>query len=358
MTEHVVQESIGVHQSVSPRVHPSAARPGTRPLRVLMVSVALPTTVNPNTTAPQARQMESLRAAGVQVDVLEVKGVSKFKYMGALPRLYQMVEDADLVHAHYGYCGWLARCQMRKPVVVSFMGTDLLGAPDSNGQVDYLSRLVVQVDRWFARTVDAVIVKSQEMADLVKPVHAHVVPNGVDMELFQPTDKEHARAELAWPADRRYILFPGNPANPRKGYPLAESAVFLAREKLESLPDDIPTRLVVLHNVPPDQVPLYMNACDAMLMTSLNEGSPNVVKEAMACNLPIISVSVGDTAELLDGVPGYHVCPRDASALADGLVATLTTPVTADGRAALLRHRLDLESVAQRLLAIYEETLR
>jgi glycosyltransferase involved in cell wall biosynthesis len=96
-----------------------------------------------------------------------------------------------------------------------------------------------------------------------------------------------------------------------------------------------------------------MNACDAMLLTSLIEGSPNVVKEAMACNLPVVAVPVGDVPELLAGVPGYIVCPRDAQQLGDALAHVLASPPQAAGRAALEQKGLDLASVARRVLAVY-----
>ena len=233
------------------------------------------------------------------------------------------------------------------------MGDDLLGSPGPDGQVDALSKVVVQIDRWFARTVSAVIVKSAEMADVVKPVPAHVIPNGVDMNEFRPLDPHGARKALGWPEGARYILFPGNPDNPRKGYALAQPAVTRAATQLKQ-----PLQLIPLRNVSPAQVPLYMNACDAMVMTSLIEGSPNVVKEAMACNLPVIAVPVGDVVELLHDVPGYRICPRNVQSLADALVATLMTSTNVDGRTAIKRRKLDLESVAQRLMAIYEEVLQ
>jgi len=302
--------------------------------------------------APVSRQIESLRAIGAEVDVLAIKGVPKLKYLQALPSLRALARSVDLIHAHYGYCGWLARLQSSKPVVVSFMGDDLLGTPDAEGRLEPLSKLVVQVDRWLARTVDAVIVKSAEMAKVVAPVEAYVVPNGVDLQLFRPMDPYEARALLGWPEGKRYILFPGNPDIPRKGFPLAQAVVTRASKQMSE-----PLTLVPLKRVAPDQVPLYMNACDAMVMTSFIEGSPNVVKEAVACNLPVVSVPVGDVPELLDGVEGYTICPRDAEALTEALVSTLAGGQRVDGRAALKRKGLDLESVARRLMKIYADVL-
>lgn len=321
-------------------------------MRILMITVPLPTPTQPNTMAPLARQIDSLRAIGVEVEVLEIKGIPKIKYFQAWPALWTRVASVDLVHAHYGYCGWLGRGQFRKPVVVSFMGDDLLGTPDENGRVEPISKFIVQVDRWFARMVDSVIVKSAEMASVVKPIKAHIVPNGVDLEAFRPMDPGRAKNLLGWPKDKRYILFPGNPDNPRKGFPLAQSAVLKAAALMGQT-----LELVPLREVAADKVPLYMNACEAMVMTSFIEGSPNVVKEAMACNLPVVSVPVGDVPELLDGVSGYTVCPRDAQMLAEALKNTLTNQPSTKGRTALKCKGLDLESVAQKLVTIYNDVL-
>jgi glycosyltransferase involved in cell wall biosynthesis len=302
--------------------------------------------------APLARQIESLRALGAQVDVLEVKGISKLKYVRAIPTLYQRVSAVDIVHAHFGYCGWLARTQLSKPLVVSFMGDDLLGTPDEAGRIDLISKLVVQLDRWFAHTADAAIVKSAEMAEVLKPVKTYVVPNGVDMRAFYPMDREKARSKLGWPEGRRYILFPGDPDNPRKQFSLAQAVVKKASRQTRE-----PLELVPLKRVAPTQVPFYMNACEAMIMASYVEGSPNVVKEAMACNLPVVSVPVGDVPELLTGVPGYAVCPRDADALAEALACALNSHQPVEGAVVLKRRGLDLEIVAQVLIGIYEEVL-
>jgi glycosyltransferase involved in cell wall biosynthesis len=321
-------------------------------VRILIVTVPLPSADDLNTMAPLARQIASLRDLGVEVKVLEVRGVPKLKYLQTLPALQTHAASVDLVHAHYGYCGWLARCQFGKPVVVSFMGDDLLGTPDERGRIDPFSKLVVQIDRWFARTVDAVIVKSAEMAEWVKPVQAHVVPNGVDMHAFRPMDAQAARSQLGWPDRKRYVLFPGDPDNPRKQFSLAQAVVHRAAEQIEA-----PLELVPLERVAPDRVPLYMNACEVMVMTSLIEGSPNVVKEALSCNLPVVSVPVGDVPELLDGVRGYAVCLRDVNSLAEALVSALNNGYNVDGRSALRQKGLDLESVARKLVNIYTDVL-
>jgi glycosyltransferase involved in cell wall biosynthesis len=290
-----------------------------------------------------------VRAAGADVKVLQVTGARGVKYLSALRRLGQYADWADVIHAHYCYCGWLARLRFRKPVVVSFMGDDLLGTPNDVGNVGLVSKLIVHTSRWLAHTVDAVIVKSQEMADVIAPTICHVVPNGVDIEAFQPRDRRDVQRQLGWSTDRRYVLFPGNPACARKGFATAKAAFDRAASEFLQ-----PVELVALWNVSMENVPLYMNACDAMLMTSYVEGSPNVVKEAMASDLPVISVPVGDVAQLIDGVPGYWMCPRQTDVLSHALVTSLAAENRVEGRAALLRQGLDLETVAGQILDIYD----
>jgi glycosyltransferase involved in cell wall biosynthesis len=286
------------------------------------------------------------------VEVLEVKGAKRLKYLQALPVLRRLSQNVDIIHGHYAFCGWLARAAWSKPVVCSFMGDDLLGSPDRNGHFSAKGRLIVQASRTLARLVDAVIVKSPEMASIVAPVKAYVVPNGVDMERFTSSDQATARRELGWSLDKRYILFPGNPKNPRKGFDLANAALEAAQHQSNN-----ELEMAVLRNVSPDQVPVYMNACDAMFMTSWVEGSPNVVKEAMACNLPVVSVPVGDVEQLLGDVDGYAVCPRDPVELANALLESLADPQVPDGRGALVRKKLDAPSVARRLIDIYSSVL-
>jgi glycosyltransferase involved in cell wall biosynthesis len=322
-------------------------------MRVLMVTTPLPTSVRPGSMAPAARQFASMPTVGVDVEILEVTGVKALKYVQCLPRLAALAASVDLIHAHYGYCGWLARSQFRKPVVVSFMGDDLLGTPDVAGRASVISKIIVQLDRWFAHTTDAVIVKSAEMAKIVAPVQSYIIPNGVDLETFQPMSSSGARGQLGLDDHKQYILFPGRPTEPRKGFALAQAVVAKASPLLTA-----PLELLTLWGVAPDRVPAYMNACNAMLLTSFWEGSPNVVKEAMACNTPIVSVTVGDVPELLADVAGCVVCPRDVDVLANALVHVLNTASRTDGRLALERKGLDLRSTAQKIKAVYQDVLR
>lgn len=321
--------------------------------RVLMVTAQLPTSSNPASMIFVLRQVEALRRAGIEVDVLEIEGPKAIKYPLSILRLRKSLASVDIVHAHYGYSGWVARCQRHKPVVISFIGSDLLGSRNTNGQKTLFGRMVVQLNRLFARTTDAVIVQSPQMAQIVAPVKADIISNGVDIQFFQPCEQISAKRELGWPQYKRYILFPSSPNRPEKNYPLAKAVVAETAKQTW-----VPIELIPLWNVVPKQVSLYMNACDAMLMTSFSEGSPNVVREAMACNLPVVSVPVGDVPELLSGVESCAIRPWQAEALAEALVTVLKNQPRSNGRDSLLRKRLDLESVAMKIKGVYEEVLK
>jgi glycosyltransferase involved in cell wall biosynthesis len=322
-------------------------------IRVLAISPELPSETRPGSNAPLLRQIESLREAGVEVDVIDMRGVPMLKYLLSLPRMWSKLGKVDLVHGHFGFCGWLARMQWSKPLVISFMGDDLLGEPNDRGGLTRFSRFMTRANVILGRFARRVIVKSPEMADVLAPTQSFVIPNGVNIAAFQPMPMHDARERLGWDLDHRIILFPGDPENPRKGFALASAATSIVSEQLgESI------HLQPMWGVSPEEIPLYMNASDAMWMTSSIEGSPNVVKEAMACNRHIVSVHVGDTMHMLRDVPGCRlVDERSASKLAHAMVELLQTGEPSGGRAAILERGLDLESVAQQVVDVYRLAL-
>lgn len=319
-------------------------------MRVLMICPELPTADSPGSMAPAMRQIQSISNLGIDVDIVDMRGIPKFKYLQVIPKIRRFAKQADLIHAHFGYCGWLARVAPKKPFVMSFMGDDLLGTPKSNGQLETFSRWMVKANCRLAKRADAVIVKSDEMAGVIATVESSVIPNGVDTEVFRPLDRRKCRSQLGL-GDGIKILFPGDPDNPRKGFSLANDAVRKASSLSGKEIDLIP-----LWNVKPEDVPVYMNACNAMLMTSLIEGSPNVVKEAMACDIPVVGVPVGDVQQMLSGVNNSAFCQRDANEIAEQMLRVIALEQS-NGRDTIFARGLDLESVAKKIKSIYESVL-
>ena len=176
-----------------------------------------------------------------------------------------------------------------------------------------------------------------------------VIPSGIDFDLFRTIPRHEARRQLRLPLDERLVLFVGNPAQARKRFPLAKAAVDILNKRL-------PVRLVVGWGVPHTDIPVYMAACDALVFTSMQEGSPNVVKEALACDLPIVSVAVGDVEQRIGNVEGCELC-RDETpeAIASALERVLLKGKRVEGRKSV--EHLSETSITQQVMAVYRSAL-
>ncbi|USZ68102.1 glycosyltransferase [Halorussus salilacus] len=294
----------------------------------------------PNDATFHRQETAALADAGVERTVMTVPGDPRERsvadYLRFVPRVIrESSEGYDLLHANYGLTAPAALAQRRLPVVLSLWGSDLLG------EYGWLSKAC-------ARRCEEVVVMSEGMAaELDCP--AHVLPHGVDGDRFRPVPKSEARQSVGWSADARHVLFPYAPDRPIKDFPRAGRVVEAARERV-----DAPVELHVLGGVDHAEVPAYMNAADALLLTSEREGSPNVVREAMSCGLPVVATDVGDVRERLDGVSPSAVADTDGG-LAGALADLLVDPRRSDGREAVADLRV--ERTAERLRAVYELAL-
>jgi glycosyltransferase involved in cell wall biosynthesis len=301
------------------------------------------------------RQVDSLVKAGVRCDVLVVHGYRSPRAYAAAARLLARLSLSgtgryQLVHAHGGETAFPTRFY-RAPLVVSYCGSDLLGAADGNGSVPPSWRVRRRVVREHARLARATITKTLELERcLPAAVQARntVIPNGVDRDVFRPLPRAQARAELGWDADEGVALFAADPRIALKRVELAEAACAAARRR------GWQGRLHVAASVPPDRMPLLMNAADCLVLTSTTEGSPNVVKEALACNLPVVSTGVGDVARLLAGVAPSAVSEADADALASALLECTREGYRSNGRERTAW--LDEGLIAARIIAVYRRT--
>lgn len=322
-------------------------------MRVLVATAMYPTPERPYFGTFVRSQVESLRAAGVDAEPFVLQGPSrKVMYATAAARLRQVVarEPVDLVHAHYSYVGLVARLQRRVPVVLTFHGDDLLGTVDERGRTEPWSRAVAAGGAALARTVDAVIVQTPAMAErLVGVRRVRVIPHEVDLDRFRPVPKEDARQRLGLAPRPRYVLFAASPDIPVKRFPLAREAFELLRSR------DPSVELLVVHREPQERLALYFNACDALVFTSFQEGSPNVVKQAMACNLPVVATDVGDVRSVVGGTLGCSIVPAAAPAVAAGIQYALRFGGRTDGRTRVAHLRPEV--VAGQVIALYQEVL-
>jgi glycosyltransferase involved in cell wall biosynthesis len=256
----------------------------------------------------------------------------------------------DLVHAHYGLVGLIARTQWKVPVVVTYHGSDILGSINKSGKKPFVQRAIASACRVLARHVDAAIVQSDEMAGKIRKANVHVIPHEVDLEVFRPTDREHARAVLGLDPSKRYLLFAANPRVQVKRFPLAKAAAdALARH-------DSRVEILVVTHEPQTRLALYMSACDALVFPSFQEGSPNIVKQAMACNLPMVCTDVGDVRQVVGSTKYCYICSPCAEEFAAKLAEILAHRNRSNGRENI--YHLGSPAVARRVIAVYEEVLR
>lgn len=290
-------------------------------------------------------QVEALEASGVEQTILSVpntydpaNGESRtvLDYLRFYPRvLRESLGSYDLIHANTVRTAPHAIAQPAIPVVVTFWGRDVLD-PSSRQRI---------LSRWCARLADEVVVPSDEMANELGGA-VNVVPHGIDLKLFEPADRLETKRDVGWDESAKHVLFPYVPARAEKNYSLAASVVETVDRKLDT---DI--ELKVVYDQPHERMPEYMNAADALLLTSKYEGSPNAVREALACNLPVVSTDVGDVAERVANVDGAFVGQTKAD-LVEGLTTALTEYSECTGRQAVEHY--SVEEMATQLVAIYE----
>ena len=289
--------------------------------------------------APFVReQVAALVHSGCEVEWFGVTGKGIRGYLSALPALRRKIEvfSPDVVHAHYGLCGLLANMQRLVPVVTTYHGSDI-----NEKLPRVFSKVAMLLSAWN-------IFVSRRTMFLAHPHKSYsLLPCGIDLAASQLTDRQRARAEMHLSQDRRYVLFAGAFDNHVKNSPLAKATVAEL--------NDENTELLELKGYTREQVTKLMCAADALLLTSFTEGSPQVVKEAMACGCPVVSVDVGDVMERLSGVDGCYVAEtRSSQELAGLLRKALAFNGRTKGRDKIIADGMDNKQVAKSLMDIYQ----
>lgn len=306
-------------------------------MRILIVA-----SLNKSSFAPFiVEQAEALKAMGCEVDFFGLQGKGVKGYLGNLSALKRKIKDLrpDVVHAHYGLSGLLACLQRKAPVVVTYHGSDI-----NDSQVRRFSKKAMHLAAWN-------VFVSRKTLEIAHPKKKYaLLPCGVDLSDVQLTEREVARQKMHMELQKRYVLFAGAFDNEVKNAPLAKEAMALLDGDVE---------LLELKGYTREEVSLLMCAVDAFLMTSFTEGSPQVIKEALACGCPIVSVDVGDVKERTDGVEGCFVAEtRQPEELAGLLQKAIAFEGKTKGRDKLLADGLVNRLVAQRLTEIYEAVCR
>lgn len=305
-------------------------------MRVLVVA-----SFNKGSFAPFiVEQAEALKRQGCDIDFFGLQGKGIKGYLRNLPRLKREIKafSPDIIHAHYGLSGLSANLQRNVPVVTTYHGSDI-----NEKKLLPLSKMAMRLSAWN-------IFVSQKTIDIAKPRKKYsLLPCGIDFSELQLTEKSEARRRMKLDDNKRYILFAGAFDNEVKN-------ALLAQKVVEEMQD---VDLLELKGYSRDEVTLLMCASDAFLMTSVTEGSPQVIKEALACGCPIVSVDVGDVKERIDGVEGCFIAEtRESMELASLLQKAFGFGGKTEGREKMIVDGMDNRLVAQKLMEIYNPLCR
>lgn len=310
-------------------------------MRVLVV-----TNLQPDDSAPQRGrwvhdQVEEIRRKGVEVELFGFPP-GRSHYIPATRQLRRLLrrERFDLVHAHYGLAGWCARLAGARPLVVSFHGTDV-----RHHIVGPLSRRLAWRADLVAGVSQALFGPEDGRPGLPPVPGSAVIPCGPDLNRFRPIPRRRAREELGLDPDGRYLLFPANPSRPEK-----------RADRAAELAEAAGAELLTGGAIEPDRMPLWINAANAVLVTSDYEGFGMICVETLACEVPILSTPVGIAPFALGGVSGALCAPFDTARWAEAVAPHLERPdprVDGAGRAALL----SAERMAERTIVAYRAVL-
>lgn len=304
-------------------------------MEVLFVCSVAKTGECSNAVREQAR---CLKEAGFRISFFGVDKRGVTGYLKAIFLLRRLLHrrSFDVVHAHYGLCGMVASLACARPLVVSLMGSDVLGSLWLRWMVGFFAAWI-----W-----PEVVVKSVEMANAPGLSNAKVIPNGVDISLFREIPREQARKKSGVQKGK-VVLWPAAPDREVKDYELAVRVM----EKLKRQD----CHLLAVEKVPFCDMPFYFNSADVVLVTSRHEGSPNVVKEALACNVPVVSTQVGDAEHWLGGIDGCCLCDPDPVSLAKGLEKAFRSNGRCQGRSRV--EEVSADKITKKLITLYRNQI-
>ena len=284
-------------------------------------------------------QAAALEKEGCEVEWFGLQGKGVKGYLGNLSLLKKRIETSRpvVIHAHYGLSGLLANLQRKVPVVVTYHGSDI-----NEPEVLRYSKMAMKLSAWN-------VFVSRQTLEIAQPkTHYSLLPCGVDLSDIQLTTQSEARKQLGLSEQKRIVLFAGAFDNGVKNASLAKEVVAQLH--------DSKAELLELKGFSREEVNLFMCAADVLLMTSFKEGSPQVIKEAMACGCPIVSVDVGDVKMRTEGVEGCFVATTDNPNELAGLVQkAFAFEGKTHGRDKLIADGLDNRNVARQLLELYDK---
>lgn len=283
-------------------------------------------------------QVEALKQldTSLQFDYFFIQGKGIQGYLSCRRALRQQLANQTYacVHAHVTMSSLLANLQRRVPVVTTFHGSDI--------NVPKL-RVLAMVAAVLSRRTIYISQQLLQKSLYTGGASASVIPCGVDFDRFLLRSKSESRQWLGLDAHKKYILFSSGFSNPVKNYPLAKAAVELLQDEA--------VELLELKNYSREEVALLFTAVDVALMTSHSEGSPQFVKEALACNCPVVSTDVGDVRDVISDIEGCYLTSYQPEDVAEKLRAVLANPAAVSSRDHI--RRFDNQFIARQVRDVY-----
>lgn len=326
----------------------------SRNKHILMITSEFPSADHPEAVPFVAREVELLQSAGLNIDVYAFRGQKKLtNYFFSWVQVHKLLKkkNYDLVHAQFGQSGLLALFPKPCPLVITYRGSDVEGIVDSQYHYTYQGRILHFISCLTALRADQCILVSKSLAKKLPKRTYQIIPSGINLNLFKPVSQNEARSKLGYLPNQRYVLFGGNPDQPVKRIGLAQEVIRIVRVQYPDL------ELIALRNTPHSDMPIFLNACDALLLTSIHEGSPNIIKEALACNLPIISTNVGDVKGRIGPIEGCIVCDSDdPRIISEAVITVLSHGRKIDGRKYVLD--LDEDLITKEIIGVYNNVLK
>ena len=306
-------------------------------MKALVVTNMWPTADRPAYGIFVADQVAALRRSGADVDVFHFDGGSPFAYLKAALRLRKENRtEYDVVHAHFGLSAWVARAARAKVRAVTFHGTDL--AHPRSRRISLAALRFIDLPAAASAELAAQVPKT----NLKNPIQ--VLPCGVALDRFETADKMVARTELGLSANELVLLLPSDPSRPEK-----------RSDRARQVADALGAKLITLGGVPPELVPVRINASDLVLIPSEREGFGLALLESLACETPVLTTPNGVAAEAVEGVAGAESLAWDESKWAEAGKRLASLGATSGGRASASRWSSD--ACAEAVLAAWTNAL-
>lgn len=291
--------------------------------------------------------------SGISADVYKIKGKKKLiNYIFDRLKLGRKIkkEKYDIIHAHYGQSGVISKFR-NIPLVTTFHGSDSIGLIGKNGKYSIKGKILKFISFISSKLSQKnIFVSEKAKISLNALENSIVIPCGIDTSNFKPLNKNNCRQKFGF-EDKKYILFAGNPDVAVKNYELAEKSY----EVLKSF-TDFSCEMIPLKGYKHIEVPMILNSIDVLLMTSFHEGSPMIIKEALACNTPVVSVDVGDVKEIIRDVDGCYIVknrqPKDIALLIEKVFKNKNK---LNSRGSI--KNLDLEIINNKILNVYNDII-